>query len=140
MCFGNSKGFNRSIVLSEPIKTREPLFVNWTQRSYILSLEKTHQNFFLFFQPSQNLLLLFCHYFVLNRSIVLLCDPMDSSSLSMGFYRKEYWSGLPFPPPAITLQCVYFRPTTLNILLQVFTCPSCFSSWQNSGENLEFAV
>ena len=21
------------------------------------------------------------------------------SSLSMGFYREEYWSGLPFPPP-----------------------------------------
>ena len=32
-----------------------------------------------------------------------LCDPMDSSllgSASMGFFRQEYWSGLPFPPPA----------------------------------------
>ena len=30
------------------------------------------------------------------------CDPMDCSlpgSLSMGFSRKEYWSGLPCPPP-----------------------------------------
>ena len=29
-----------------------------------------------------------------------LCDPVDCSppgSLSMGFSRKEYWSGLPFP-------------------------------------------
>ena len=31
-----------------------------------------------------------------------LCDPMDCShtvSLSIGFSRKEYWSGLPRPPP-----------------------------------------
>ena len=31
-----------------------------------------------------------------------LCDTMDYSppgSLSMGFSRQEYWSGLPFPPP-----------------------------------------
>ena len=31
-----------------------------------------------------------------------LCDPMDCSpqgSLSMGFSRQEYWSGLPFPSP-----------------------------------------
>ena len=30
-------------------------------------------------------------------------DPMDYSQylapLSMGFFRQEYWSGLPFPPP-----------------------------------------
>ena len=31
-----------------------------------------------------------------------LCEPMDYSlpgSLSMGFSRQEYWSGLPFPSP-----------------------------------------
>ena len=31
-----------------------------------------------------------------------LCDPRDCSSpgsLSLGFSRQEYWSGLPFPPP-----------------------------------------
>ena len=31
-----------------------------------------------------------------------LCDPMDCSCqvlLSMEFSRKEYWSGLPSPPP-----------------------------------------
>ena len=32
-----------------------------------------------------------------------LCDPNDSSrpgsSLSVGFFRREYWSGLTFPPP-----------------------------------------
>ena len=32
----------------------------------------------------------------------LFCDPMDCSPqapLSMGISRKNYWSGLPFPPP-----------------------------------------
>ena len=31
-----------------------------------------------------------------------LCNPLDCSplgSLSMGFSRQEYWSGLPFPSP-----------------------------------------
>ena len=28
-----------------------------------------------------------------------LCSPMDCSPLSMGFSGKEYWNGLPFPPP-----------------------------------------
>ena len=36
------------------------------------------------------------------QSCLTLCDPMDCSlpgfsSLSMGFFRQEYWSGLPFP-------------------------------------------
>ena len=26
-------------------------------------------------------------------------DPLDRSSLSMKFFRQEYWCGLPFPPP-----------------------------------------
>ena len=36
------------------------------------------------------------------QSCLTLCDPMDcsppGSSLSMGFSRQEYWSGLSFPP------------------------------------------
>ena len=35
-------------------------------------------------------------------SCLTLRDPMDCnppSSLSMGFCRQEYWSGLPCPPP-----------------------------------------
>ena len=27
------------------------------------------------------------------------CVPHPTSPVSMGFSRKEYWSGLPFPPP-----------------------------------------
>ena len=37
-----------------------------------------------------------------SLSSVRLCDPMDCSlpqaPLSMGFSRREYWSGLPCPP------------------------------------------
>ena len=36
------------------------------------------------------------------KSCGTFCDPMDCSLpgfFAMGFPRKEYWSGLPFPPP-----------------------------------------
>ena len=36
------------------------------------------------------------------ESCLTLCDPIDSSPLaspSLGFYRQEYWSGLPLPFP-----------------------------------------
>ena len=36
------------------------------------------------------------------ESCLTLCNPVDCSlpgSLSMGFSRQEYWSGLPFPSP-----------------------------------------
>ena len=39
---------------------------------------------------------------VCAQSHPILCDSMDvahQASLSMGFSRQEYWSGLPFPPP-----------------------------------------
>ena len=36
------------------------------------------------------------------QSCLTLCNPMDCSPqapLSMEFFRKEYWGGLPFPSP-----------------------------------------
>ena len=39
---------------------------------------------------------------LLTQSCLTLSDPMDCSHqapLSMGFFRHEYWSGLPFPLP-----------------------------------------
>ena len=35
------------------------------------------------------------------QSCLTLCDPMDCSppGSSMGFFRQEYWTGLPFPSP-----------------------------------------
>ena len=35
------------------------------------------------------------------QSCLTLCDPWTvahQAPLSMGFFRQEYWSGLPFPP------------------------------------------
>ena len=48
-----------------------------------------------------------CHFLIptlcpLLQSCMTLFNPMDCSppgSLSMGFPRQGYWSGLPFPPP-----------------------------------------
>ena len=36
--------------------------------------------------------------------VSISCDPMDcrvarQAPLSLGFFRQEHWSGLPFPPP-----------------------------------------
>ena len=44
-----------------------------------------------------------------------LCDPMNVSlltPLSMGLFRKEYWSGLPFPSPG-SLPNPGIEPTSL---------------------------
>ena len=30
---------------------------------------------------------------------VIPCVVVHQAPLSMGFFRQEYWSGLPFPPP-----------------------------------------
>ena len=43
-------------------------------------------------------LFVFSYHLSKSLSHVPLCDPMDCS-LSMGFSRQEYWSGLPLPPP-----------------------------------------
>ena len=40
--------------------------------------------------------------YLVTKSCPTPCDPSDCShqaSLSMGFFRQEYWSGLPLPPP-----------------------------------------
>ena len=45
------------------------------------------------------------------QSCLPLCGPMDCShqaSLSVGFSRQEYWSGLPFPSP----ECSWLRDRT----------------------------
>ena len=42
------------------------------------------------------------HMYLVAQLCPPLCDPMDHSplaSLSRGFSRQEYWSGLPCPPP-----------------------------------------
>ena len=56
------------------------------------------------------------------QSCLPLCNPMDCSppgSLSMGFSRQEYWSGLPCPPPGILLTqvsnlCLLYLPALVG--------------------------
>ena len=41
------------------------------------------------------------------QSCTTLCDPIDGShqaSPSLGFSRKEHWSGLPFPSPSMKVK------------------------------------
>ena len=48
------------------------------------------------------------------QSCPTLCDPIDSSppgSLSLGFSRQEYWSGLPFPSPMHESEVAQSCPT-----------------------------
>ena len=56
--------------------------------------------------PAQRAILCICYICcpVVAKLYPTLCNIMDcslpgSSSLSMGFPRQEYWSGLPFPSP-----------------------------------------
>ena len=45
----------------------------------------------------------YCYCCLVAKSCLTICDLMEcsppGSSLSMGFLRQEYWSGLPFPSP-----------------------------------------
>ena len=60
-------------------------------------------------QNIQKLLLLLSRF-----SRVQLCDPIDSSpsgSPSLGFFRQEHWSGLPFPSPMHESEVAQSCPT-----------------------------
>ena len=46
------------------------------------------------------------------RFFPTLCTVACQASLSMGFSRQEYWSGLPFPPPGDLLD-PGIKPTCL---------------------------
>ena len=53
-----------------------------------------------FFNFKCQQILLWC--FMHAQSCLILCDAINTARqapLSMGFFRQEYWSGLPFPPP-----------------------------------------
>ena len=52
---------------------------------------------------------------------LILCDSMDCSSLSMGFSRQKYWSGMPFPSPG-NLPNPRIEPSSLA--LQADSLPS----------------
>ena len=50
------------------------------------------------------------YYCLVSKSHFVI--PWTVASLSMGFPREEYWSGLPFPPPGIFLA---FYRCSLNV-------------------------
>ena len=54
-------------------------------------------------KPKRSLPHFYYIIYSVSQSCPTLCDPMESvtyqASLSMGFSRQEYWSGLPFPSP-----------------------------------------
>ena len=55
---------------------------------------------------------------MVNHSVmsdsVRLMDCSPQVPLSMGFSRKEYWSGLPFPSPILVYKFVLFRSDMRN--------------------------
>ena len=56
------------------------------------------------FSRAWNTVCYMCIDVLFAQSCPILRDPMDCSpqaSLSMGFSRQEYWSGLPFPSPEV---------------------------------------
>ena len=58
----------------------------------------------------------------LCQTVCNLCSPQ--APLSMGFFRQEYWGGLPFPPPR-DLPGPGVKPTSpVYLVLQVDSLPS----------------
>ena len=47
------------------------------------------------------------------RFFTTLCSVTFQASLSLGFSRQEYWSGLPFPPPG-DLPYTGIKPASLS--------------------------
>ena len=46
--------------------------------------------------------IIYKYIYICKYQILMICDPWTvacQAPLSMGFFRQEYWSGLPFPPP-----------------------------------------
>ena len=84
-------------------------------------------------------------YIVLLSHVHFFATPWTvarQASLSMGFSRQEYWSGLPFPPPG-NLPSPGIKPTLLTSPLLAdgfFTTSAAWEalSYVRSLNNLEF--
>ena len=87
------------------------------------------------------------------QSCLTLCNPQTvphQSTLSMGFSRQEYWSGLPFPSPG-ALPDPRIRPRSLTLQADTLTssppgklnvidsfkakCIACGSKWSKPHES-----
>ena len=58
-----------------------------------MTTETVHGGLFSFSKCMHTQLLSCVQLYVIPRAVV------HQAPLSMGFFRQEYWSGLPFPPP-----------------------------------------
>ena len=96
------------------------------------------------FSISMLLLLLLSHF-----SRVLLCATLQTAAHqappSLGFSRQEYWSGLPFPSPSISIflwNCVITAtkttPQTLSLRARELNCRYCFRDHLNALFSLLF--
>ena len=86
--------------------------------------------FLLFWGGSCNSLYL--HYCACSvvQSCAIICDPMDSGLPgSMEFFRQEYWSGLPFPPPG-DLTDPGVEPTSLESPAQAGRFFTTSATWE----------
>ena len=71
-----------------------------------------------------------CVCVLVPRSYLTLCNPMEfkgarQAPLSMGFYRQEYWNGLPFPPPDNVLVSISY------LKVKKLSCSLLFNSIEN---------
>ena len=55
-------------------------------------------------------------------------DVAHQAPLSMRFYRQEYWSGLPFPPPG-DLSDPGIQPGLLHCMLILYSLSHQVSPW-----------
>ena len=68
-----------------------------------------------------HLLNCYCCCSLITKSCLILCNPTDGNPpLSMGFSRREYWSGLPFPSPG-DLSDPGTEPTSPELAGRFFT-------------------
>ena len=75
------------------------------------------------------------------RSCLTIFNPMDyiacQAPLSMGFFRQEYWSGLPCPPPGdIPDPCI--KPTFLISSASAGGFFTISTTWEAQGSMMSF--
>ena len=86
----------------KPVSPTWDIFVKYI---FVPELMKEEKKYIVSPNCSPQMLLcvyFFCLHAKSLQSCPILCNPVDCSpptSLSMGFSRQEYWSGLPCPPP-----------------------------------------
>ena len=69
---------------------------------------------------------------VMSSSLVTLWTAVPQAPLSIGFFRQEYWSGLPFPSPG-DLPDPGIKPTSLTSSALVGGFFTTSATWEALG-------